>query len=121
MKKEIISLIIITFFSVLLVGCGKPYTEGIVIKADSNTVLVAGNLSIERYKQIRNELSSNENMFEAIKKEVSNTGGDIDLVDFTYDDADEFKAGNEVDVWMGKHIGESFPEKAEAKKITLKE
>lgn len=121
MKKVILSLIIITLFSVLLVGCGEPYTEGIVIEANDNTVLVAGNLSLDRYKELRDKSSSNVDMFEAVKQEVSDTAGDIDFVNFTYKDADEFEAGDKVSVWIKGNIAESFPGKGDARKIILKE
>jgi|SRR5699024_1473792 len=121
MKKVMFTFIIIIFFSVSLSGCGNADMKGIVIKADDNTVLVAGNLSIIRYKELKEESSSDVDMLEVVKQEISDKEGDIDLVDFTYDDADEFEAGNEVDVWIGKHIGESFPEQAEASKISLQD
>jgi len=113
------ALIITLLFSISLAGCGDADIEGIVIKADDNTVLVAGNLSMDRYKELKDETSSDVDMFEAAKQEVRDTEGDIDLVDFTYDNANKFESGNEVSVWRGKHIGESFPEEAEARKISL--
>src|SRR5690625_6714970 len=98
------ALIITLLFSISLAGCGDADIEGIVIKADDNTVLVAGNLSMDRYKELKDETSSDVDMFEAAKQEVRDTEGDIDLVDFTYDNANKFESGNEVSVWRGKHI-----------------
>src|SRR5690625_7902761 len=112
-------LIIYLLYNISLARCGESNIEVIVIKSDDNTVLVAGNLSMDRYKELKDETSSDVDMFEAAKQEVRDTEGDIDLVDFTYDNANKFESGNEVSVWRGKHIGESFPEQAEARKISL--
>lgn len=75
---------------------------------------------MERYKELRDQSSSDVDMFEAVKQEVSDTEGEIDFVAFTYKNANEFEAGDEVKVWISKHIGESFPAKAEARKIAMK-
>src|SRR5699024_12570188 len=112
-------LIINIIFIISLEEYGEADIEGIVIKANDNTVLVARNLSMDRYKELKDETSSDVDMIEAAKQEVRDTEGDIDLVDFTYDNANKFESGNEVSVWRGKHIGESFPEQAEARKISL--
>ncbi|WP_197431734.1 DUF3221 domain-containing protein [Lentibacillus sp. JNUCC-1] len=108
-------------FSVSLTGCGEPHTEGIVIEADQNSVLVAGNLSTDRYKELKRESASDGDIFEAVKQEVRDTGGAIDLVDFTYEDANQFAAGDEVIVWIKGGIAESFPGQGDARKISLNE
>src|SRR5690625_7218290 len=73
------ALIITLLFSISLGGCGDADIEGIVIKADDNTVLVAGNLSMDRYKELTDERSDDIDMFEAEKKKVRDTECEIDL------------------------------------------
>lgn len=118
--KEILGAFIVIFISISLTGCDNPDMGGIVTSADNNTVLVADNLSVNRYKAIKDKSSSTENMFEVMKQEVSETSDDINLTSFTYEDADKFKAGDEVDVWIKGGIAESFPGQGDARKIEAK-
>lgn len=116
--------IFFTFISILigvsLAGCGGADIEGIIIKGDEKTVLVAENLSLDRYEEIKDDLSSDAAMFEAMKQEVSNTSGNISLIDFAYDNASEFEVGDKVNVWIEGGVNESFPAQAKAKKISVK-
>lgn len=120
MKKILFTFISFTLVNALLAGCGDADIEGVIIKGNENTVLVAENLTPNRYEEIKGDLSSNADMFEAMKQEVRDTGGDISLIDFTYDDANEFEVGDHVNVWLKGGINESFPAQAKARKISVK-
>lgn len=118
--KNITIILISILISVSLVGCGEPDMEGIILEINEKTVLVAENLSLDRYDEIRDEPSSTSKIISGVEEEVRNTGGDISLIDLNYDNADEFEVGNEVIIWIDGGLNESFPAQAKAKKISLK-
>jgi|SRR5699024_1243098 len=120
MKRITFVPAVIILLLISLVACGKADMEGIVLHADENTLLVVENLAMDRYIKIKEEASSYEDLFDAMMQEQRNTEGDIRLIDLTYDDSIDFNAGDEVEVWIGRHIGESSPLQAEARKIALK-
>ena len=114
-KKAIFALIIIILFSVSLAGCGDADMEGIVLEVNGNEIKFAENLSPDKYEEIKNE---------SVKKlqneDVEGKRESLALMDITYDNADEFDKGDEVEVWIDGDIMSSYPGKADAKKIAKK-
>lgn len=115
MKKAMFALIILILFSVLLIGCGDADMEGIVLEVNENEIKLAENLSPNKYEEIKNE---------SVKKlqneDVEGKRESLVLMDITWDNADEFSKGDEVEVWIDGDIMSSYPGKADAKKISNK-
>src|SRR5699024_12782867 len=64
MKKILFTFISFTLVNALLAGCGDADIEGVIIKGNENTVLVAENLTPNRYEEIKGDLSSNADMLD---------------------------------------------------------
>src|SRR5699024_11342383 len=112
MKNILFTPVTMLLIGILLAGCGDADMEGIVIKVNEKTVLVAENLSLDRYEEISDWLSTDAKTTSAVEKEVRDTGGDISLIDLTYDNTNELEAGNEVSVWIEGDIKESLDRKS---------
>lgn len=111
-KYLVIFIVIIANLS--FTSCTTADYEGIIIKATENQILLATDLSMDEYDEIK----------ELPAVEIQNTDvlGDAyyGLIDLTYDDAERFNPGDQVEVWIDGDVLESYPLQAQAKKISLK-
>lgn len=115
MKKLVFVLVIITIFGGLLVGCGHPDMKGIVLEVNDEEIKLAEGLSIDKYEEIKDE------SVKALQNEdVAGERESLKLIDITYDHAEDFSKGDEVEVWIDGDIMSSYPGKADAKKISKK-
>ncbi len=114
MKKAIFVLVIITLFSVSLVGCGDADMEGIVLETTENYIKVATELSPDEYEEIKDK-SAGQIQDEDVLGDTYRG-----LIDLTYDNTDKFSKGDEVEIWIDGDIRESYPLGATAKKISVK-
>jgi hypothetical protein len=97
-------------------GEGKADIEGIVIDIGERGIKLARNLSPDEYKVIKNESVTklhNEN--------VNGERESLGLIDLIYENKNEFTKGDEVEVWIDGDIMETYPERAKAKKIVIKQ
>lgn len=98
-------------FSIFIVGCslGQSDMEGYVLEVKENELLVAQDISEEKYDEIK-DTSINDLHH-----------GNLPLIYLSYQDAADFKKGNEIEIWLDGDIQAIHPGQAKAKKIELKE
>ncbi|WP_368654168.1 DUF3221 domain-containing protein [Ornithinibacillus sp. 4-3] len=113
MKKTLL-ITFIVLLNVLLIGCGKPDIEGIVLEVNDDGVKLATELSPAEYEKIKDESVLD------IQNEDVNGSTSLGLIDLNYEHTDKFSKGDEVEVWMEGDIMTSYPSKAKAKKISKK-
>ena len=103
----------LVLLSLSLSACSKPDISGIVLDTDEKEVLVAKELTSEEYEEIKDQTVS--------QIQDEDVLGDTyrGLIYLSYDHPEEFKKGDEVEVWIKGSIRESYPEGAHAKKIRL--
>jgi hypothetical protein len=80
---------------------------GYVIKVEDNRILVAENITHEKYELIKN-ISFEDLM-----------GEGLSLIYLSYDGDEVFEKGNKVEYIIEGGINESYPAQAKAKKITV--
>lgn len=114
MKTAMYARAILIGFVLLLAGCGKADMDGIVLEVTGNSMLVATELSLEEYEEIKNQSATE------IQNEDVNGDSYLGLINITYKRAEKFSKGDEVDLWIDGDIRESYPMGATAKKATLK-
>ncbi len=110
---KIINLLL---FSFLLFGCSSnPDMEGIILEVTEHKVMLATELSLSEYEQIKDK--------SALQIQNEDVIGDayFGLIELTYERAKEFNKGDQVDVWIDGEVMESYPEQAKAKKMKQKE
>lgn len=112
MRKTLLFLIVL-FVSALLGACtddadSNPDNEGFVLKIEEDRVLVAKDISSEEYNEVKD-------------KTVSEFEGpdEVPLIYLSYDDANKFDKGDEVEFWIDGGVNDSYPQQAGAKKISL--
>lgn len=105
-----VAIVIILLITIKLVGCSSSSMEGIILEVTENEIMFSENLSNAKYEKIKDKSFS-----EIIEDEQG-----IPLIFLTYEKADEFTEGDEVEVWIDGPILESYPAQAKAKKIVLK-
>lgn len=110
MKRNFFITFTTLLIGVSLVGCGKSNMEGIILEVTENEILLAENLSLDKYEEIKNKSIT------MIQEEE----GDIRLIFLTYDNTDEWEKGDEVTVWIDGGVNESLPAQAKAKKVSYK-
>ena len=115
MKKAMFACMMIVLVNVSLAGCGSADMKGIVLEVNENEIKLAENLAPHEYEDIKHE-----SVKKLQKEDVEGTRESLELMDITYDHADEFSKGDEVDVWIDGDIMTSYPGKAHAKKISIK-
>lgn len=117
MKKLFTTAWTMILVSLFLASCGQqePDMEGIILEVSEHGVKLAKELSLEEYEDIKNDPVS--------KIQNEDVYGDTyrGLIDLTYEDTGGLNKGDEVEVWIDGGIMESYPEKAEARKILVKE
>lgn len=96
-----------------LTSCGTADYNGIIIKSTENQILLATEISPDEYEKIK-ELP-------AAQIQNDDVLGDAyyGLINLTYDDAESFTPGDQVEVWIEGEVMESYPLQAKAKKISL--
>lgn len=114
-ERLFVTAFTIILISLLPAGCGKPGMEGIILEVNEHGIKLATELSPDEYEEIKNESVSN------IQNEDVHGDTYRGLIDLTYDHTDEFSKGDEVEVWIDGDIMASYPHKAKAEKISVKE
>lgn len=112
--KRTLTVFISIIISLSLIGCSKPDRDGIVLEVTENQILLAEELSPEEYEKIKDKPASE------IQNEDVLGDAYYGLIYLTYDNAEKFSKGDEVEVWIDGDIMESYPAQAEAKKIEHK-
>lgn len=108
-------MITILLIGSILIACGSPHIEGIVLEVSDGTILLSQNLTSEKYEEIKDE------SIKLLQKEdVFGERDSLHLIELTFDDANSFNPGDEVNAWITGDVLESYPEQAKAKKITMK-
>lgn len=112
--KQISTFFIVVILNLSCTNCNAADYNGIVIKATENEILLATDLSLEEYEEIK-ELS-------AVQIQSNDVLGDAyyGLIILNYDDAALFSPGDIVDVWIDGDVLKSYPLQARAKKVTTK-
>lgn len=113
MKKVIFTLIILC--GVVLAGCGDADMQGIVLDVSEKEIKLAEDLPLKEYEKIKNE-----SVKKLQKEDVEGTRESLHLIDITYDHANDFSKGDEVEVWIDGDIMTSYPGQANAKKVSIK-
>src|SRR5690625_6667994 len=100
--------------SILLFGCGSNTNSrvditGYVLQGEDGRVLVAENVSLEEFEDIKDQ-------------SISDLDGknDVELVYISYDHTGIFEKGDEIEAWVDG-IDESYPAQAAGVKISVKE
>ncbi|WP_181444539.1 DUF3221 domain-containing protein [Bacillus sp. 03113] len=111
-KLKIISYLCIFFITsgllFVLFKNSLPEVKGIILEVDENSLLVAQDLTIEKYNEIKNK-TSNE-----IIKDYN-----LPLIGISSKEANSFKKGDKVKIWIRGDIYTSYPEQAKAKRIEI--
>lgn len=115
MKRLFSTAFTIILISLSLAGCSKPSVEGIILEVNEHGVKLATELSLEEYENIKNESVSK------IQNEDVHGDTSLGLIDLAFKDTEGFGKGDEVEVWIDGDIMASYPAKAKAKKISVKE
>lgn len=94
-----------------LVGCAKEQVsgEGFILEVNGNSLLVAQNISLEKYKELKD-----------VSSEALIDQGGLKLIWLTYEKSGEFQRGDHVLFWIEGGVKESYPEQAKAKKVEHK-
>lgn len=101
-----------SMLSILLVACGAPEMEGIILEVgDNGSIMLAENLSPQAYEEIKEEAPT------TLHDETVRGERDLQLIYITYEDADELQPGDKVEVWLDGDVMNSFPSQAKAKKV----
>jgi len=112
MKRFMASVILL--LSIIFTGCGEADITGIVIETTDSYLLIAQNLSVETYEEIKHKSPT-----DIQNDDVAGIGPHLNLMDVVYDHAKDFSAGDYVEVWLKGDIRESYPSQADAKKVEL--
>src|SRR5699024_779375 len=114
MKRSPVVVTTLLFLSILLFGCGSNTNSraditGYVLQAEDGRVLVAENVSLEEFEDIKDQ-------------SISDLDGqnDVDLAYIRYDNRGIFEKGDEIEGWVDG-IDESYPAQAAGVKISVKE
>jgi len=114
LSKFIKVSLILMLMGIFLGGCSteqyKPNnsdTEGYILEVEGNRVLLAEHISSEKYNEIK-DIPVND-----LKQKQS-------LIYITYEDANDFQKGNEIEVWLEGEVATTNPGQAKAEIIKLK-
>lgn len=113
--KRAVFMTILIIISASLTGCGEADMEGIVLDVTENKLLLSENLTPKEYEGIKDE-----SVIKIQNEDVEGERESLHLIELTYDQADKFSKGDEVDVWIDGDIFASYPGQAQAKKILIK-
>ena len=113
-KYLIIFIILLANLFLTIRGhAGKADFNGIIIKTTENQILLATNLSLKEYEEIK-ELPASE-----IQNADVLGDAHYGLIDLTYYDTVNFSPGDHVEVWIDGDVLESYPLQVEAKRVSL--
>ncbi len=114
MVGKYLVIFILVIVNLSFTGCTSADYEGIIIKATGNQILLATDLSLDEYEEIKD--------LPAVQIQNADVLGDAyyGLINLAYEDAANFNPGDVVDVWIDGEVLESYPLQANAKKISLK-
>jgi hypothetical protein len=107
--KHIKTVILMFVLIIFTVACSEPDIEGYIIAIDEKRLLVAEDISLEKYEEIKDKTVN----------ELDRPSGHISLIYLSYDDANTFDEGDNVRVWIDGGIDHSYPAQAGAKKIEV--
>lgn len=82
-------------------------TEGYILKVEQKSVLVAENISVDRYERIKDKTL----------QELQEHS--VPLIRLRYSDTNNLSKGNRIEIWISGGIEESYPMQATAEKIEL--
>lgn len=115
-KYTIICFVLLSFVVLFTFGCSAkdtidndPTFEGYILDVDSGTVLVAYDITEEKYIQIKDQPL----------EEISDNEEYIPLIYLSYNDTNNLKVGHKVNVWINGGINDSYPQQAGAKRIEI--
>lgn len=115
MKRVFFKLFIVLLLSVSLVACGNADMHGIVLDTSEGGLTLARELTPDEYEEIK-DISPTK-----LHNEDVEGKRDLGLITLSYEDMGEINKGDEVDVWIGGDIMESYPPQADAKKVSVRE
>ena len=111
--KKIFTFLIVFCFA--LVGCSEinkttktEQIEGYIIEIEENRILVAEDITSDKYEAIKDKSIS----------DLNEEG--ISLIYFSNDDISNLRVGNKVEIWFDGKMAESYPGQAGAIKIEVK-
>lgn len=115
-KSVINFIVLLSFINLFLFGCtGKgainndPPYEGYILSIENGIVLVAYDITEEKYKQIKNQSL----------REIDENKEYIPLIYLRYEDTNNLKEDDKVKVWIDDGVDDSYPSQATAKKIEV--
>src|SRR5699024_7035963 len=114
MKRSPVVVTTLLFLSILLFGCGsntisRADITGYVLQAEDGRVLVADNVSLEEYKDIKDQSISD-----------MNSQNDVELVYISYDHTGILEKGDQIEARVDA-IDKSNPAQAAGVKNSVKE
>lgn len=114
-KKIIMSFLLIIF---IISGCSYKQAdmEGIVIEVYEEKILIARNLSRQKYNKLKSESKTSLRDLDVLGEIES-----LNLYEITYNKSKSFNEGDYVEVWIKGPILSSYPAQTKAQKINLKE
>ncbi|WNF23293.1 DUF3221 domain-containing protein [Mesobacillus jeotgali] len=111
MKAIKLFFAVMMMLAIYLAGCAKAEEprEGFVLEVKDESILVAQNITMERYNELKD-----------VSSEALIDQGGLDLIWLTYEKAADFKKGDQVQFWLDGDVRESYPAQADARKIEHK-
>ncbi|GAA0441842.1 hypothetical protein GCM10008983_18660 [Lentibacillus halophilus] len=114
--KRVLIFAIPLLLSLSLFGCGtdmdsNPDVEGYVLKTDKDRVLVAEDISSEKFEEIKDKTVSEF-------REHTSQQDKLELMFIDYDDAGKFEKGNKIKAWLDGGVNDSYPAQAKGEKIS---
>ncbi|WP_407268285.1 DUF3221 domain-containing protein [Radiobacillus sp. PE A8.2] len=88
-----------------------PSIEGYVFDIKEDRVLVAYDITTEKYNQIRDKKLEDLSVSDAY----------VPLISLSYEKTSRLNKGDQVDVWIDGGVEDSYPQQASAKKIEVKD
>lgn len=90
--KRAVFMTILIIISASLTGCGEADMEGIVLDVTENKLLLSENLTPKEYEGIKDE-----SVIKIQNEDVEGERESLHLIELTYDQADKFSKGDEVE------------------------
>lgn len=115
-KYAINIFVLLSFVVLFTIGCtakdtidNDPTFEGYILDVERGTVLVAYDITEEKYNQIKDQSLG----------EIGDNDEYISLIYLNYDNTNNLEEGHKVNVWIDGGIDDSYPQQAGAKKIEV--
>lgn len=90
--------------------------EGIILDINERGIKLARNLSPDDYEEIKSE-----SVTKLQNEDVMGERESLGLIDLIYENENKLNKGDQVRVWIDGDILETYPERAKANKIVVKE